>query len=82
MYIGEKQVADEYGNPVYNSDGTIKTEPIYEEVGISSTGQLVIEQLPMSALIDYHVMQDINGNIIGTEYINSVIDGNAGGKVY
>ena len=36
----------------------------------------------MSALIDYHVVQDVNGNIIGTEYINSVIDGNAGGKVY
>lgn len=82
VYIGEKQVADEHGNLVYNPDGTIKTEPVYEEVGISATGQLVIEQIPTSALIDYHVMQDVNGNIIGTEYINSVIDGNAGGKVY
>ena len=65
--------------PVYDKDGNPVMVPIYHkiEATIDSEGQLKLGRIPASAIVDY--ITDENNNQI---YIKSVIDGNAGGKVY
>ena len=65
--------------PVYDESGNPVMVPIYHkiEANIDSKGQLKLGKIPASAIVDY--ILDENGNIV---YIESVIDGNAGGRVY
>ena len=65
--------------PVYDENGAPVMVPIYHkiEASINSEGQLKLGRIPASAIVDYTL--DENNNPI---YIESVIDGNAGGKVY
>ena len=70
---------DEAGNaimvPVYDKDGNPIMVPIYQEVivDVSQSGQLVLDKIPASAIVDEH--DD------GTQ-IESILDGNNGGEVY
>lgn len=73
---GEKQITDENGF-------IIGTEPVFSEITISKiTGQLVLEQIPVTALVDHEKVLDIAGNEVGRKYFQSVLDGNYGGEVY
>lgn len=73
---GEKQITDENGF-------VTGIEPIFSEVATNNvTGQLVLEQLPIAALVDHEKVLDIAGNEVGRKYFQSVLDGNYGGEVY
>lgn len=87
-------VLDENGNQVYDDQGNILLEaardeqgnliyvPLYEKVAVDEeSGQLIIKQIPASAIIDHEIKLDQDGNEI-KEYIESTLDGNAGGEVY
>jgi hypothetical protein len=43
---------------------------------------MVIDQVPVSALTDHYKVLDAAGNVIKVQYIDSVLDGNAGGRIY
>ena len=72
-------VLDSEGNeikdPVYDNDGNPVMVPIYQEiiVDVSQSGQLVLDKIPASAIVDEHAD--------GTQ-IQSTLDGNKGGEVY
>lgn len=85
LYIltGQKQSVDTDGNPLYQPDGNPVLEPDFREVTTSTvTGQMIIDQIPVSALVDHYKILDSSGTVTKIEYINSIIDGNAGGEVY
>ena len=67
-------------DPVFDADGNPVMVPIYHKVeaSIGSNGQLVLENIPVSALTDS--ITDKQTQTI--TYIESIIDGNFGGKVY
>lgn len=66
---------NEIKDPVYDNDGNPVMVPIYQEiiVDVSQSGQLILDKIPASAIIDEHVD--------GTQ-IQSTLDGNTGGEVY
>lgn len=66
---------NEIKDPVYDNDGNPVMIPIYQEVivDVSQSGQLVLDKIPASAIVDEHAD--------GTR-IESVLDGNNGGEVY
>lgn len=79
--VGEEQIYNpETGEPLYNEDGTPVMKPILQQVivNVSETGQLVLDNIPASAIVDTHVNPDTGKE----EYIESVLDGNSGGEVY
>lgn len=85
LYIltGQKQSVDTNGNPLYQPDGSPVLEPDFREVTTSTvTGQMIIDQIPVSALVDHYKILDSSGTVTKIQYIDSVIDGNAGGRVY
>lgn len=79
--VGEEQVYDPITNePLYNDDGTPVMKPILKQVtvDVSQTGNLVLSNIPATAIVDYETHTDDNGNIVQTP-IESILDGNAGG---
>ena len=64
---------------MYNEDGTPVMKPILQQiiVDVSQTGQLVLDNIPASAIVD----TKINPETGKEELIESVLDGNAGGEV-
>lgn len=86
---------DEFGNPLLDEDGNQIMNPVYDEDGnpvmvpmyqqitssVSGTGQLMLSQIPASAIIDTTIKTDEYGNVEET-YVQSIIDGNVGGIVY
>lgn len=97
VQVGEYQkmepVLDESGNPMFDVETGIQImKPVYDEEGkpimvpiyhkidisISETGGLILNKIPVSALTDDLGLDEL-GNI---RYIESIIDGNSGGKVY
>ena len=81
--VGEEQKYDESGNPIYDENGKPVMVPILKEVvtDVSQTGQLVISQIPASAIVDKTTEVDESGNTVEVQ-IESNLDGNAGGDVY
>lgn len=67
-------------DPVFDSDGNPVMVPIYHKIesSLGSNGQIVLENIPVSALTD--TLVDKQSESI--TYIESVIDGNFGGRVY
>ena len=65
---------------MYNEDGTPVMKPILQQVvvDVSQTGQLVLDNIPASAIVDTYVNPETGKE----ELIKSVLDGNAGGEVY
>lgn len=79
--VGEQQKYDEDGNPMFEEDGvTPIIVPILQEVtvNVSQTGQLILDQIPASAIVDKHIDADTGKESL----IKSVLDGNAGGEIY
>lgn len=79
--VGEEQVYNpETGEPMYNEDGTPIMKPILQQVvvDVSQTGQLVLDNIPASAIVDTY----INPETGKEELIESVLDGNVRGEVY
>ena len=79
--VGEQQKYDEEGNPVFEADGkTPVMVPILQEVkvDVSQTGELVLSEIPASAIVDTHIDPETGKE----EYIESILDGNSGGQVY
>lgn len=80
--VGEEQAYDPVTKePLYEDDGvTPIMVPILQEVktDVSKTGQLVLDQIPASAIVDTH----INVETGEETQIQSLLDGNAGGEVY
>ena len=77
IQVGEKQMVDKDGNPLFTEDEFGNKiplmEPIYQKVETvvnTETGQLQLTGIPVSALIDTHE----DGSII-----ESVLDGNSKG---
>ena len=54
--------------------------PILQEVkvDVSQTGELVLSEIPASAIVDTHIDPETGKE----EYIESILDGNSGGQVY
>lgn len=82
--VGESQKYDEVtGKPVYDENGNPVMVPILSQIvtDVSQSGQLVLNQIPASAIVDEHFITDENGNIT-VQQIESNLDGNSGGRVY
>ena len=82
--VGETQKYDEQGRPEYDAQGNPVMVPILKEVvvDVSQSGQLVLSQIPASAIVDEEVVKDEHGNVVEIIQIESNLDGNAGGEVY
>lgn len=82
IIVGHKQSVDSEGNPLFDENGNPIMEPIWQkvkvEVDATVPGNLVLSQIPTSALIDYETRVDENGNIVEVP-IQSILDGNSGG---
>lgn len=77
IQVGEKQMVDANGNPLFTEDEYGNKiplmEPIYQKIETvvnTETGQLQLSGIPVSALVDTHM----DGSII-----ESVLDGNSKG---
>lgn len=80
--VGEEQKFDPVtGLPELDPDtGKPIMVPILKEVvvDVNKTGQLVLDQIPASAIVDKHTNQETGEE----EIIQSILDGNTEGEVY
>lgn len=76
IQVGVQNVYDDAGN-------LIGTAPKYAKLdtSISEGGNLIISQIPVSAIADKEIIVDDSGNQIEVQ-VQSELDGNVGGEVY
>ena len=77
---------DENGNDILDEHGNkipIMVPQLQEIITeVNAPGQLILSQIPASAIVDTEITIDPITGLVKEEQIQSILDGNAGGEVY
>ena len=88
---GQQQVelvweTDDSGNLILDAQGNPIPVmlPKLQQIttSVNAPGQLILSQIPASAIVDTKVIVDPETGAVREEQIESILDGNAGGEVY